>query len=277
MTEQKIDVLDHGFVRLHNHMGNDLEVVRVARQSYDAAWRTGEHAGKDAKLIRYLMTNKHTSPFEAVEFTFEVRAPIFVLRQWMRHRTWSYNEVSARYTELPAMFYTPEAETVGVQSMSNKQSRDVDKPIIARASEVMAYQSRCEAAFREYEWLLAQGWPRELARGVLPLSTYSSMFAKVDLHNLFHFLTLRCDEHAQYEIRVYAEAIVKLIEPIVPVCVAAWRANARPEQKETPKITTQIGQILANSDVPYAKNLHVTASYTLDDMRRDLKNIIGAV
>lgn len=219
---EPIAVLDHGFVRLVDHMGDDLSVVRAARVSYDAAWRAGEDAGSDARLIRYLMRNRHSTPFEAVEFQFEVQAPIFVMRQWQRHRIWTYSELSARYRELPPEFYVPDAAIVGVQSSVNKQGRQPSD--IERVSSVAAYESRCRAAFREYEWLLAQGWPRELARMVLPLSTYSHMFAKTDLWNLLHFLTLRLDEHAQWEIRQYAAALLALIEPVVPVSVSAWCA-----------------------------------------------------
>lgn len=221
-----IPVLDHGFVRLVDHAGSDLSVVRAARVSYDAAWRAGEDQGSDERLIRYLWKNQHTTPFEAVTFTFEVKASIFVLRQWMRHRTWSYNELSARYRPLPAEFYVPAPEVIGEQSGKQTRRFDIDPPE-TRTFEVAVYRLRCEAAFREYDWLLARGWPRELARGVLPLATYSHMFATVNLLNLFRFLTLRCGDHAQYEIRVYAEALVELVELIVPVCVAAWRERAR--------------------------------------------------
>lgn len=224
MTE--IDILDHGYVRLVDSMGSDLAVARAARVSYGAAWRAGEDTGGDAKLIRYLWKNRHTSPFEAVEFQFEVRAPIFVWRQWMRHRTWSYNELSARYRPMPELFYVPDPALIGQQSTDNKQVRIIDAAIdtLERAVEVDEYRSQCSQAFRQYERLLGAGWPRELARCVLPLSTYSDAFAKVDLHNLLHFLTLRQPAtHAQYEIQQYAAAIVALIEPIVPVCIAAWR------------------------------------------------------
>src|SRR5689334_9701621 len=119
----KIDVLDHGFVRLVDSMGSDLSVVRAARVSYDAAWRAGEDQGSDARLINYLWKNHHTTPFEAVTFTFEVKAPIFVFRQWHRHRTWSYNELSARYRELPNVWYVPDPAIVGKQSTANKQGR----------------------------------------------------------------------------------------------------------------------------------------------------------
>jgi thymidylate synthase (FAD) len=204
-------------------MGNDLSVVRAARASYDAEWRTGQDEGSDEKLIRYLMRNQHTSPFEAVSFTFEVKAPIFVLRQWHRHRTWSYNEVSARYTELPNEFYVPEADQITTQSTSNKQMRtDEPHPYAGLLHGHIA--DICAVAHKNYKWLLEQGCPRELARGVLPLNTYSRMFATVDLHNLFHFLKLRLHPHAQYEIRVYAQAMLDLVEPIVPVSVAAFKS-----------------------------------------------------
>src|SRR5262249_58797000 len=218
----KIDVLDHGFVRLVDFMGEDIAIVRSARVSYDAAWRAGEDAGSDAKLIRYLWKHQHTTPFESVVFQFEVKAPIFVLRQWVRHRTFSLNELSARYRELPEDFYVPAPDQVGAQSTSTKQARiaappDVESPALIRAA--------CESAFSTYRELLQRGVPRELARSVLPVSTYSTMFAKTNLRNLFHFLSLRGDAHAQHEIRVYAAAMLNLIRPIVPVATGVWKNN----------------------------------------------------
>lgn len=224
MLNKKIDVLDHGFVRLVDGMGSDVSVVRAARVSYDAAWRAGQDEGSDARLIRYLWKNRHTTPFEAVEFQFEVKAPIFVLRQWHRHRTWSYNELSARYRELPEEFYVPEPEHIGQQSQDNKQVRDFDDELADGAAMNAAFiKSASESAFATYRHLIKEGCPRELARSVLPLNTYSHMFAKVDLKNLFHFLDLRLHKHAQYEIQQYADAMLKLIEPVVPECVAAWK------------------------------------------------------
>lgn len=214
-------ILDHGGIALVDHMGSDLSIVRAARVSYDAAWRAGDDAGSDARLIRYLWKNHHTTPFEAVTFTFEVKAPIFVFRQWHRHRTWSFNELSARYRELPEEFYVPDPALVGVQSTNNKQGRDLSGGD-RRESQVAAVRTACEVAFATYRQLLASGWPRELARSVLPVATYSHMFATVNLLNLFRFLTLRTDPHAQYEIRVYAAAMLELIRPIVPVAVSAW-------------------------------------------------------
>lgn len=218
-------VLDHGMVALVESMGSDLSIVRNARVSYDAEWRTGEDAGKDAKLINYLMQNRHTSPFEAVQFTFEVKAPIFVLRQWQRHRTWSFNEISARYAELPEEFYVPELNQITTQSDSNKQMRtDERNPEALYIRYSIMEHNRI--AFRLYRNLIAdEGCPRELARSVLPVGTYSHMFATVDLHNLMHFLRLRLHEHAQYEIRVYAEAMLELASAVCPVAMAAFKQS----------------------------------------------------
>lgn len=218
----KIDVLNGGFVRLVDHMGNDLSIVRAARVSFDADWRTGENEKSDDRLIHYLYMNRHTTPFEAVQFTFEIKCPIFVARQWHRHRTWSYNEVSARYTELDEGFYLPAPEMIGTQSANNKQARDLGIP---NETAVQAIRSICEASFAQYKTLLGLGVPRELARSVLPVAAYTRYFGTVNLHNLLHFLKLRLHAHAQYEIRVYAEAIVKLIKPIVPVAVEAFNAR----------------------------------------------------
>lgn len=227
-TEPKIDCLDHGFVRLVDHMGNDLSVVRAARVSYDAAWRAGENEKSDKKLINYLWKHKHTTPFEAVTFTFEVKAPIFVFRQWHRHRTWSYNELSARYRELPEEFYVPDPTKLGKPSAIDKQSRNfVDgewEPGAAKVTTDLMHYHCCKA-FEEYKYLLEQGVPKELARIVLPLATYSHMFGTTNLLNLMKFFTLRSDAHAQYEIRVYSEAMTKLAKVIVPVCIEAWESN----------------------------------------------------
>lgn len=219
---ERVDVLDHGFVRLVDSMGSDLSVVRAARVSYDAAWRAGEDQGSDVRLIRYLWRNKHTTPFEAVTFTFEVKAPIFVFRQWHRHRTWSFNELSARYRELPEAFYVPAPSVIGTQSANNKQARDIGGE---NHEAVVAIKEACAASFRAYHKLIASGVPRELARSVLPVATYSHMFATVNLLNLLKFLTLRCDAHAQYEIRQYAEAMRSLAYRVAPVCLEAWETS----------------------------------------------------
>lgn len=221
---EPIKVLDHGLVRLIEHMGSDLSIVRNARVSYNAEIRTGEDEGKDVKLLNYLVKNNHTSPFESCLFTFEVKAPIFVLRQWHRHRTWSFNEISARYAELPEEFYVPEMAQITGQSTSNKQMRTDEIHPLAEHMRQAIY-SAGGGAFATYKELIAAGCPRELARSVLPVGTYSHMFATVDLHNLMHFLKLRLHSHSQYEIRVYAEAMLQLIEPLVPHTVAAFKEH----------------------------------------------------
>lgn len=220
---QEVKVHD-GYVRLIDSMGSDLSIVRSARTSYDAAWKAGNDKGSDTRLIRYLWANGHTTPFESVEFQFEVKAPIFVTRQWMRHRTWSYNEVSARYTRLPEEFYVPYADSIGRQSEINHQSRtDEDNPLAhAIVDEIFTAQ---QEAFGRYNDLIAFGCPRELARIVLPLGTYTKMHAKADLLNLLKFLKERTSEGAQPEIREYAEAIIHLITPVVPVTMEIWNGR----------------------------------------------------
>lgn len=232
IREQPTNVLDHGFVRLVDYMGDDLSIARAARVSYAADWRVGDEKN-DTKLIKYLISNKHTSPFESVVFTFEIKCPIFVARQWHRHRTWSYNEVSARYTELPEEFYVPTVDKIGVQSKDSKQARDLqitieDKLVDDNQANIILIRDACEESFRIYKALLARGVPRELARTVLPLATYTRFFGTVDLHNLLGFLSLRVHSHAQYEIQVYGLAILGLIRNICPVTIEAWQDMVKP-------------------------------------------------
>ena len=223
----RIDVLDHGYVQLVDSMGSDLSIVRSARVSHDADWRAGTDTGSDERLINYLWKNKHTTPFESVVFTFEVKAPIFVFRQWHRHRTWSFNEISARYSELPEEFYVPKPENIGRQAAYTNQARE----FVAAVGDLEKLKRQAKAvrehnhlSFDLYHELLERGWPRELARTVLPVATYSRMFGTVNLLNLLKFLTLRCDAHAQYEIQVYADAMLELIRGVAPVAVSAWEA-----------------------------------------------------
>ena len=224
MTNNAVKVLDHGIVRTVDSMGSDLSISRNARVSYDAEWRAGEDEGSDAKLINYLYKNGHNTPFEAVAATFEIKAPIFVLRQWHRHRTQSYNELSARYKELPEEFYVPELDQITLQSTDNKQMRtDEQNP---RADIIQrAIRNQNKESFEIYHMLLEGGCPREIARSVLPVGTYSHMFATANLNNWFKFLAERLHPHAQYEIRVYAEAILNELEAIAPIAVAAFRKH----------------------------------------------------
>lgn len=219
MQENKIDLLDHGFVRLVDSMGNDLSISRAARVSYNEEWKAGDDPRSDEKLIKYLWKHHHTTPFEAVTFTFEVKAPIFVYRQWHRHRTQSYNELSARYRELPEEVYLP---TFRAQSKNNKQGSGEEVNADYNVGLRERYTDLYTRAFALYRDALAAGVSKELARAVLPVATYSHMFTTMNLLNLLKFLTLRCDSHAQYEIRVYADAMRELVRPIAPVCIAAW-------------------------------------------------------
>ena len=226
MPSPILKVLDHGFVQMVEYMGSDESIVRSARVSHAANEKTGADLEADKKLIHYLYRNKHTSPFEHVNFTFHVKAPIFVFRQWHRHRTWSYNEVSARYTELPAEFYVPLPSDLGKQSTKNHQARDLDEDYKATAKDrdnVASMMMHNKQSFQVYQNLLEDGVPRELARSVLPVATYSEMFASVDLHNFLKFCTERMSPHAQYEIQVYAAAMLSLAEQIVPNACNAWR------------------------------------------------------
>ena len=209
----QIRVLDKGFVRLVEVMGSDASVVQAARVSYGEGTKT---VREDAALIDYLMRHRHTSPFEMVEFKFHVKAPIFVVRQWFRHRTASVNEVSGRYSVLKEEFYEPSAWRR--QAKDNKQGSEGE----FADGEALALLKGVEwEAYRAYQALLEKGIAREMARMVLPLNLYTEFYWKQDLHNLFHFLALRLDPHAQLEIRQYAKAIAEIVKAHVPL---AWQS-----------------------------------------------------
>lgn len=220
-----IKLLNSGFIELVDHMGNDASVVRSAKVSYASdkdVSLNDEEANK--RLINYLYRNQHSSPFESVMFTFHVRCPIFVARQWMRHRTGKYNEISGRYTILPEDWFVPENGMIGKQHASNKQmsNYDYDDPRFDNCA-IVDIDEACETSYEYYENLIELGVPRERARTVLPVGMYTRFYYTIDLHNLFHFITLRSHEHAQHEIQVYSNAMLELIEPIVPLSVAAFK------------------------------------------------------
>jgi thymidylate synthase (FAD) len=224
MIGKEFPVLDHGFIRLVDHMGGDLSIVRAARVSYNAAWRTGIDEKSDERLIHYLWENGHTTPFEAVTFTIEVMAPIFVIRQWHRHRIgWSYNELSGRYKEMEEKYYVPKPEHIGTQSKINKQGRDTSRYVDVVASGKI--HSTCAEAFVSYRQLLARNVPREVARMVLPVSTYSHMFATTNLLAAMRFMTLRHHEPAQLEIQWYSMALQHICSGIAPIAMTAWGEN----------------------------------------------------
>ena len=255
---QPIKVLDHGYVRLVDYMGDDASIVRAARVSYNAAWRTGDNEKSDENLIRYLLRCHHSTPFEAGEIQLEVSAPLHVIRQWMRHRTWSYNELSARYKKIFEEFYIPDADKIGTQSKSSKQARDLSDAtnvgLAKREGQRSQIRLNASSCFDTYHQLLADGVPRELARINLPLNTYSHMFAKVNLLNLFKFLQLRSHEHAQYEIRVYADAIYEIIKPLFPIACKAFEdymQGARSFSRMECEIVQRVKKLSPDTDALY--------------------------
>lgn len=248
--------LDQGHVQLLDHMGDDFTICEDARQSYQQGTKT---INDDRGLLRRLMRDRHTSPFEMAEVKLNLKMPIFVARQWIRHRTANINEMSGRYSIMPEEFYVPALGTMKPQSKTNKQGRAGELPHDVRRAMQETLKQNGEMQFQIYDELV-NGWPwfnedgdrwqdafegdttitrddedieilrhekghgmaRELARINLPLSTYTQFTWKIDLHNLFHFLRLRMDEHAQWEIRVFASAIYELVEPLYPLCFEAF-------------------------------------------------------
>ncbi len=216
-------VLDHGFVRVIDYMGDDAAICQAARVSYGKGTKSVQN---DEGLIRYLMRHWHSTPFEMCEIKLHVKLPVFVARQWIRHRTANVNEYSARYSILDREFYIPAPEQLAAQSVINNQGRG-ETLSAEEAARVLEYlkgdAARC---YDHYEVMIGQegqqGLARELARMNLPANIYTQWYWKVDLHNLFHFLRLRADAHAQYEIRVYAEEICRLVADWVPAAYGAF-------------------------------------------------------
>ena len=220
ILDKEFKVLNHGFIRLVDYMGGDESIVQAARVSYGKGTKT---VSEDRTLIRYLMRHQHTTPFEMVEFKFHVKLPIFVARQWIRHRTANVNEYSGRYSIMPEEFYVPDESVIKFQNRSNKQGRDseeVPPEVRKRVLEILLEEQR--SAFTGYQEMLENNIARELARINLPLSLYTQWYWKIDLHNLFHFLKLRMDKHAQYEIRVYAEKMAEIVKTVVPIAYEAF-------------------------------------------------------
>ncbi len=227
-----IPLLDHGFIRVVDYMGDDSAIVQAARVSYGRGTR---RVSDDRGLIRYLMRHRHTTPFEMCELKLHVKLPIFVARQWIRHRTANVNEYSARYSILDREFYVPSADVIAAQSQGNRQGRGEQLPAGDAARVQALLREDAHRAYDHYAELLNEnpngeprdpgrvGLARELARMNLSLNYYTQWYWKVDLHNLFNFLSLRADGHAQHEIRVYAEAILeRIVKPWVPLAHEAF-------------------------------------------------------
>ena len=223
ILDREYPVLDKGFLRLVDYLGGDDRIVQAARVSYGGGTKSYR---QDRGLIDYLMRNEHTSPFEQVSLTFHVEMPIFVARQWVRHRTAKVNEISGRYSVMKDEFYIPDPSHVALQSEDNKQGR-ADEPVgeemQGRVRE--AFVSGQREAYKAYQELIDLGIARELARINLPLSTYTEWYWTMDLHNLFRFLMLRLDPHAQYEIRAYAERILEITRTVCPMACASFEEH----------------------------------------------------
>jgi thymidylate synthase (FAD) len=226
-----IPVLDHGFIRVIDYMGNDSAIVQAARVSYGKGTK---QTNQDRGLIQYLMRHRHTTPFEMCDIKFHIKLPIFIARQWIRHRTASVNEYSARYSIMSNEFYIPRPEDMAMQSKTNKQGRDnILSP--EESSKVLHLLNQdAQQCYGHYQEMLNEDMQgnilnednpslaRELARMNLTLNFYTEWYWKINLHNLFHFLSLRADPHAQYEIRVYAEAMLEVVKKWVPLAYEAF-------------------------------------------------------
>jgi thymidylate synthase (FAD) len=232
-TRLEVKVHEHGFVALIDAMPRlvpagqtaDAAIVQAARVSYGQGTK---RVNEDRGLIRYLLRHRHTTPFEMLEFKFHVSMPIFVARQWIRHRTANVNEYSGRYSVIPDQFYRPTVEEVRKQSAANRQGGEETfapggEETARTAEEFVRYLENAESLYDRYSKLTEAGVSRELARIGLPVSVYTQWYWKCDLHNILRFLSLRLDAHAQIEIRRYAAAMLAMLEPIVPVTIEAWR------------------------------------------------------
>ena len=258
VPEKTIKCLDKGHVTILDVMPRlvpddrktaDYAIVQAARVSYGDGTKT---VNEDRGLIRYLLRHKHTTPFEMIEFKFSVKLPIFIARQMIRHRTANINEYSGRYSMMKDEFYKPDLDNVRQQSSTNKQGgigsiQENDANDFLSKIDVV-----CTQAYEEYEKAIQNGVAREQARMLLPVNLYTEWYWKVDLHNLLHFLALRCDSHAQWEIRVFADAMLELIKPIVPWTIEAWedyhdhRGAIRLTKLEVDAMVSSLGSFTVN-------------------------------
>ncbi|OHD13170.1 MAG: FAD-dependent thymidylate synthase [Spirochaetes bacterium GWB1_48_6] len=224
IIDKEYKVLDKGFVRLVDYLGGDSRIVQAARVSYGEGTKT---IREDKGLIDYLVRHQHTSPLEMVSLTFHCKMPIFVARQWVRHRTAKLNEISGRYSVMKNEFYVPQASSVSLQSTDNKQGRGQTADQAAKDKFFQLLEEDQNQVYEHYEEVVELGIARELARINLPLSLYTEWYWTMDLHNLFHFLALRLDPHAQMEIRVYAEAMLEIVRQVAPLASESFENHIR--------------------------------------------------
>jgi thymidylate synthase (FAD) len=255
-------VLDHGFVSLVDYMGSDEDVERAARVSYGFGTRK---VSQTRGLVRYLRRHRHTTPSEMVEFKFHCAMPMFVARQWIRHRTASVNELSARYSLMPLLFYMPDRDQFALQSQSNKQGRDQGAPQELYDEAVKRWESLRAEAGDAYGWLLDEDVAREIARIDLPVSTYTQWYWKIDLHNLLHFLSLRVDPRAQWEIQQFAQVIAAMVKRVAPLSYEAWvdyDLESRPLTRVERQVLSKLVQ--GSEDAITARE---GASVSIDEMK----------
>ena len=267
---KKFKILDKGFIRVIDYMGDDSSIVQAARVSYGKGTKK---VSEDKNLINYLISHRHSTPFEMNEIKLHIKLPIFVARQWIRHRTANVNEYSARYSILDKEFYIPEKENIQAQSKTNNQGREetLSPSEIKECLDILKNNS--DKNYKQYKELLNEddmgnkisnskkGIARELARMVLPISSYTQWYWKIDLHNLMHFLSLRFDPHAQYEIRVYAEKILKILKDWVPMTYEAF------VEHRLENFT------LSKSGVEYLKNILNSNKKNVKISKRELREI----
>ena len=223
IIDKEIKVLDHGFVRLVDYMGSDARIVQTARVSYGEGTKT---LREDAGLIDYLLRHEHSSPFEHVIFEFHAKMPIFVARQWIRHRTARLNEISGRYSVIKDEFYIPETSSINFQSKDNKQGRAIDDvPAELKEKVISLLAEDQQNVYKNYEEMIDDDIARELARINLPLSTYTEWYWQMDLKNMFHFLKLRMDHHAQWEIQEYGRAMAKIVKAVCPLAYESFERH----------------------------------------------------
>ena len=267
---KKFNILDKGFIRVIDYMGDDSSIVQAARVSYGKGTKK---VSEDKNLINYLISHRHSTPFEMNEIKLHIKLPIFVARQWIRHRTANVNEYSARYSILDKEFYIPEKENIQAQSKTNNQGREENLSTSEIQECLSILKKNADKNYRQYKELLNEdemgnkindskkGIARELARMVLPISSYTQWYWKIDLHNLMHFLSLRFDPHAQYEIRVYAEKILGILKNWVPMTYEAF------VEHRLENFT------LSKSGVEYLKNILNSNNNNVKISKRELREI----
>ena len=250
ILDKEFPVLDHGFVRLVDYLGSDQRIVQSARVSYGEGTKTYR---QDKGLINYLMRNDHTSPFEQVVFTFHVKMPIFVARQWTRHRTARMNEISGRYSVMKDEVYIA-SENIAMQSEDNKQGRASEPVDAATAEGIRALMKEdTDRAFASYHKLLDMGIAREISRIDLPLSLYTEFYWEIDLHNLLHFLKLRLDGHAQYEIRQYGIVMLEIVRRVCPIATEAFENHKLNGRSFSGREVEAIKAMLEGKECPLEK------------------------